>query len=34
MTFQGRAVLFSSFQSTLPLDPSNTYNYFYGVALK
>jgi hypothetical protein len=34
MTFQGRAVLFSSFQSKLPQDPSNTYDYFYGVAVK
>jgi hypothetical protein len=34
VTFQGRAVLFSSFQSQLPQNPSNTYDYFYGVAVK
>lgn len=33
-TFQGRAVLFSSFRATLPAGPSNSYDYFYGVALK
>jgi hypothetical protein len=34
MTFQGRAVLFSSFRGKLPQDPSNTYDYSYGVAIK
>jgi hypothetical protein len=34
LTFQGRAVLFSSFRGTLPFDPSNTYDYLYGVAVK
>jgi len=34
VTFQGRAVLFSSFTGKLPQDPSNTYDYFYGVAMK
>ncbi len=34
VTFQGRAVLFSSFTGKLTQDPSNTYDYFYGVAMK
>lgn len=34
MTFQGRAALFSSFRATLPAGPSNSYDYFYGAALK
>ena len=32
--FQGSAVLFASFQTALPLQSSNSYNYFYGVGLK
>ena len=34
MTFQGHAVLFSSFQGALTQNQGNTYNYFYGVAVK
>jgi hypothetical protein len=34
VTFQGQAVLFSSFTAQLPLNGGNPYNYFYGVALK
>jgi len=34
VTFQGRAVLFSSFRGTLPFNGGNTYDYFYGVAIK
>jgi hypothetical protein len=34
VTFQGRAVLFSSFTAKRPQNPSNTYDYFYGVAMK
>lgn len=34
VTFQGNAVLFSSFQTALPLVNDGTYTYFYGVGLK
>ncbi|MBV9180228.1 MAG: hypothetical protein JO356_02865 [Acidobacteria bacterium] len=34
VSFLNRAVLFSSFRTALPLNPSNTYDYLYGVALK
>jgi hypothetical protein len=34
VTFQGRAVLFSSFTGKLPLNGGNSYDYFYGAALK
>ncbi len=34
VTFQGRAVLFSSFKGVLPANQGNPYDYFYGVALK
>ena len=34
VTFQGNAVLFSSFQTALPLVEGGTYTYFYGVGLK
>jgi hypothetical protein len=34
ITFQGRAVLLSYFRATLPMDPSNAYDYLYGVAVK
>jgi hypothetical protein len=34
LTFQGHAVLFSYFRATLPMNPSNTYDYLYGVAIK
>jgi hypothetical protein len=34
VTFQGNAVLFSSFQTALPLVNGGTYTYFYGVGLK
>lgn len=34
VTFQGNAVLFSSFQTALPLVNGGTYMYFYGVGLK
>lgn len=34
VTFQGNAVLFSSFQTALPLVEGGTYMYFYGVGLK
>jgi hypothetical protein len=34
LTFQGRAVLFSSFRANLSAGPSKIYDYFYGVALK
>ena len=33
-TFQGNAVIFSSFQTALPLVNNGTYAYFYGVGLK
>lgn len=33
-TFQGNAVIFSSFQTALPLVQNNTYTYYYGVGLK
>ena len=34
VTFQGHAVIFSSFQTALPLVNDGTYTYFYGVGLK
>lgn len=34
LTFQGNAVIFSSFQTALPLTQNGTYTYFYGVGLK
>ena len=34
VTFQGRAVLFSYFRATLPMGPSNVYDYLYGVAVR
>jgi hypothetical protein len=34
VTFQGNAILFSSFQTALPLVNGGTYTYFYGVGLK
>jgi hypothetical protein len=34
VAFQGSAVLLASFQTALPMTPSNSYNYFYGVGLK
>lgn len=34
VTFQGNAVLFSSFQTALPVVNGGTYMYFYGVGLK
>jgi hypothetical protein len=34
LAFQGRAVLFSEFRAKLPIDPSNTYDYLYGAAIK
>jgi hypothetical protein len=34
VTFLGRAVLFSSFTTPLPLQQGNTYAYLYGVGLK
>ena len=34
VTFQGNAVIFSSFQTALPLVNNGTYTYFYGVGLK
>ena len=34
VTFQGKAVIFSSFQTALPLVNNGTYSYFYGVGLK
>jgi len=34
VSFMNRAVLFSSFETSLPLTPNNTYNYLYGVGLK
>ena len=34
VTFQGNAVIFSSFQTALPLVSGGTYTYFYGVGLK
>ena len=34
LTFQGNAVIFSSFETALPLVQNNTYTYFYGVGLK
>jgi hypothetical protein len=34
VTFQGDAVIFSSFQTGLPLVQNETYSYFYGVGLK
>jgi hypothetical protein len=33
-TFQGNAVIFSSFQTALPVQQNQTYTYFYGVGLK
>jgi hypothetical protein len=34
MTFQGNAVIFSSFAVGLPVQQNSAYTYFYGVALK
>ncbi|HYM76450.1 MAG TPA: hypothetical protein VE377_10780 [Candidatus Dormibacteraeota bacterium] len=34
VTFQGNALLFSSFQTALPVQNNGTYTYFYGVGLK
>jgi hypothetical protein len=34
LSFLDRAILFSSFKATLPANPSNTYDYLYGVGLK
>jgi hypothetical protein len=34
VTFVDRAVLFSSFTTSLPVQPGNSYDYFYGVGLK
>ena len=34
VTFQGNAVIFSSFQTALPIVQNATYTYFYGVGLK
>ncbi|HVI09096.1 MAG TPA: hypothetical protein VND65_12470 [Candidatus Binatia bacterium] len=34
VSFQGNAVIFSSFQTVLPIVQNNTYTYFYGVGLK
>jgi hypothetical protein len=34
VTFMGRAVLFASFKTQLPVQQSNTYDYLYGVGLK
>lgn len=34
VTFQGNAVLFSSFQTALPATSNNQYTYFYGVGLQ
>jgi len=34
VTFQGNAVIFSSFQTGLPLVQNGVYEYFYGVGLK
>jgi len=34
VTFQNRSVLFSSFSTSLPWQPANTYDYLYGVGLK
>ena len=34
VTFQGRSLLFSSFSTSLPWQPGNTYDYVYGVGLK
>ena len=33
-SFQGNAVIFSSFETGLPVQPNPTYTYFYGVGLK
>lgn len=32
--FQGNAIIFSSFQTALPLQQNGTYSYFYGVGVK
>jgi hypothetical protein len=34
VTFQGNAVIFSSFKTELPPAQNGTYEYFYGVGLK
>jgi len=34
VTFQGNAVIFSSFETALQVQPNGTYTYFYGVGLK
>ena len=34
VTFQGNAVIFTSFQTALPIVNNGTYTYFYGVGLK
>ena len=34
VTFQGNAVIFTSFQTALPIQNNGTYTYFYGVGLK
>ena len=34
VSFQGNAVIFSSFETGLPIQQNGVYNYFYGVGLK
>ena len=34
VTFQGNSVIFSSFETALPIQNNGTYTYFYGVGLK
>jgi hypothetical protein len=34
VSFLDRSILFSSFKTTLPANPGNTYDYLYGVGLK
>lgn len=34
VAFQGDAVIFSNFQTALPVVNNGTYTYFYGVGLK
>jgi hypothetical protein len=34
VSFQGNAVIFTSFETALPLVNNATYTYFYGIGLK
>jgi hypothetical protein len=34
VSFEGNAVIFSSFETALPLQQNGVYTYFYGVGLR